>query len=111
MKTDQLQLLAQAASEAAHAPAVKFSAAASTVVVGTDWLTSGPGLVALVGVGLTAATFLVNLWSAYRRDKREQALAEAKLRALERAGADSDAAPLDAAFEHARHARATKEPS
>jgi Flp pilus assembly protein TadB len=95
MNDETLQRLSQAASEAAHAPAVKLSAGASTVVVGTDWLASGPGVIALIGIALTAATFLVNVWAAWRRDKREQMVAEAKLRAIEHVGTDTDPLPLD----------------
>ncbi len=94
MTQDQLQQLAQAASEAAHAPAVKASAAASTVVLGADWISSGPGVIAMLGIAFTAATFLVNVWAAYRRDKREQAIAAAKLHAIEEAGTDTDPLPL-----------------
>lgn len=96
MNSDTLHRLTQAASEAAHAPAVKLSAGASTVVVGSDWLASGPGIVAVLGIGLTAATFLVNVWAAWRRDRREQALAEAKLRAIEATGQDeTEPLPLE----------------
>ena len=96
MNQDDLHRLAQAASEAAHAPAVKLSVGTSTAVVGVDWLSSGPGMIAVIGVALTAATFLVNVWAAWRRDKREQMVAEAKLRAIEQAGTDTDPLPLDA---------------
>jgi hypothetical protein len=96
MNDDTYQRLAQAASEAAHAPAVKLSVGASTVVVGSDWLSSGPGIIAVIGIALTAATFLVNVWAAWRRDAREQMVAEAKLRAIEHAGTDTDPLPLDA---------------
>jgi len=96
MTQEDIHRLAQAASEAAHAPAVKLSVGASTAVVGADWLSSGPGLIALIGVALTAATFLVNVWASWRRDKREQMLAEAKLKAIQQIGTDTDHLPLDA---------------
>lgn len=67
------------------------------MVVGSDWLSSGPGVIAVIGIALTAATFLVNVWAAWRRDKREQMVAEAKLRAIDNMGSDTDPIPLDPA--------------
>ncbi len=106
MSREQLHQVAQAAAEAAQAPAVKTSVAASSVVVGADWVSSGPGIVALLGLALTALTFLVNLWAAYRRDRRaDQERAElaainaAKLRRIELGlppvAVDSGSVPLE----------------
>lgn len=94
MNQDDLHRLAQAASDAASAPAFKVSAVSTTAVLGVDWFSSGPGLVAVAGLLLTAATFLVGVWAAWRRDKREQALVDAKLRAIEQSGEDTDPLPL-----------------
>ena len=95
MNQDDLHRLAQAASDAAAAPAFKVSAVSTTAVLGADWFASGPGLVAIAGLALTAATFLVGVWAAWRRDKREQMVADAKLKAIEHAGTDTDPLPLD----------------
>lgn len=58
--------------EAASAPAVKASTTASSIVIGVDWLTSGPGLIAALGLAFTAGTFAVNLWSTWRRERRAE---------------------------------------
>lgn len=94
MNQDDLHRLAQAASDAASAPAFKVSAVSTTAVLGADWFSSGPGMVAVAGLLLTAATFLVGVWAAWRRDRREQALVDAKLRAIEKSGEDTDPLPL-----------------
>jgi hypothetical protein len=90
-----------AASEAATAPAVKMSAASATVAAGAGWWTPDPALIALLGLGFTAATFAVNLWFGLRRNIRAEAeraeaheIHEIKLRRLQ-AGLDTDVAPLD----------------
>lgn len=103
---EQLHQLSQAASEAVHAPAVKASAAGSTLVVGADWVSSGPGMVALAGLAFTAMTFAINVWSTYRKERRASeerreaaAINAAKLRRIEAGlppvATDSDNVPLE----------------
>lgn len=96
MTQDDLHRLAQAASDAASAPAFKVSAVSTTAVLGADWFASGPGMVAVAGLTLTLLTFLVGAWAAWRRDRREEMVAEAKMRAIQQAGTDTDPLPLDA---------------
>lgn len=121
MKNEDLQRLAQAASEAIHAPVFKVSASTSAVATGASavsvrdgiahWFASGPGMVALASLAMTLLTLLVGVWSAWRRDRRDQSLHEAKLRVIDRVGLDSDAAPLDAVAAAVRHRRAGKHSS
>lgn len=51
----------------------------------TEWL-------AIIGAVVTVLGFLVQLWATYRRDQREQKLAELALRRAERAALDKDTA-------------------
>lgn len=107
MNSDTLHRLAQSATEAIHAPAFKLSAGASVVATGAstvgekasiaEWFASGPGMVALASLTMTLLTLIVGAWAAWRKDKREQMLTEAKLRAIEHSGADTDPMPLDPA--------------
>lgn len=102
---DHTHQLAQAAAEAASAPAVKMSATAATAAVSVDWFFSGPGMIALASLAFTAATFLINLLTAYRKEqraeqeRREQAAINAARLARLQAGLD---VPEDSGFQEQR---------
>lgn len=107
MTSEARNHLLHVAAEAASAPAVKASAAGSGIVVSLDWMTSGPGLIALAGLSFTALTFAVNVWSVLRRERRAEqerreaaAINAAKLARLQAgmplpAGVDSDRMGLE----------------
>lgn len=83
---DSAFVVAQHVAEAASAPAVKVSAVGTSLVGLGDWLSTGPGIATAIGLCLTLASFLLQLWSVARRDRREQQKHEAEMRSIERGG-------------------------
>lgn len=72
--------LTQAAAEAASAPAVKTAALGAGLTGFGDWLTTGTGIATAIGLCLTLASLLLQMWSVIRRDRREQREFEARMR-------------------------------
>lgn len=82
-------------SEAASAPGFKVAASGFGVASVGEWLLSSHGI-AVIGLAITVAGFLLNVWSvarktrldaqaaalAARKDAREQAEHEARMRAM-----------------------------
>lgn len=75
--------ITQAVQSAAQAPHVQASAAGAGLASIGDWLSTGPGLATAIGVGIAAASFLLQLWLGAREDRRKQARHEAEMRAME----------------------------
>lgn len=85
MNEARQQLLAAAADAASSpAPALKMSAVGTVLVGLGDWLSTGPGLATAVGLLMTAASLIVQVWSTIRRDRRESREHEARIRGAER---------------------------